>query len=172
MKVDGLSDVVVTVVGMSFDDGQERREHNRAMVDKYLHSGHGDALLHRHELFCEDGISGLWTSDSGEPVFAQGRENIAKYDVWSSEHFPDWTWSNITIWTTDDPDRVWAECDGEGNINLPGHDPVFYRNHLIYSFEMRDGLIYREREFMNPIVEMRALGMQTPTIELGDFPSD
>ena len=90
LEVDGLSDVVVTVVGMSFDDGQERREHNRAMVDKYLHSGHGDALLHRHELFCEDGISGLWTSDSGEPVFAQGRENIAKYDVWSSEHFPDW----------------------------------------------------------------------------------
>ena len=36
---------------------------------------------------------------------------------------------------------------------------------------MRDGLIYREREFTNPIVEMRALGMPTPAIELGDFPS-
>ena len=53
---------------MTFEDDQTRRERNRAVVDKYLHSGHGDALLHRHELFCEDGISGLWTSDSGEPV--------------------------------------------------------------------------------------------------------
>ncbi len=152
----------------TYDD--DRRARNRATVETYLHSGHGAALLRRHELFCEDGVSGLWTSDSGEPVFCAGRDAIARYDVWSSEHFPDWTWSGIRIWTTDDPDWLWAECDGAGTVILPGHDPVHYENHFIYSFEMRDGLIAREREFMNPIVEMKALGMGTPTIDLGDFP--
>ena len=42
---------------MTFEDDQTRRERNRAVVDKYLHSGHGDALLRRHEAYnaqCED----------------------------------------------------------------------------------------------------------------------
>jgi ketosteroid isomerase-like protein len=151
-------------------DDDARRARNRAAVETFLHSGHGDALLHRHELFCEDGISGLWTSDTGEPVFVQGRESIARYDLWSAKHFPDWQWRDITIWTTDDVDVVWAECDGSGTLNLPGHDSVQYTNHFLYCFDMRDGLIAREREFMNPIVEMKALGLATPTIDLGDFP--
>lgn len=146
------------------------RETNRDTVARFLASGHGDALLHRHELFCEDAISGLWTTDSGSPAYAQGRDNIAKYDVWSSQHFPDWEWFNVRIWTTDDPDQLWAEADGRGTVILPGHDPVHYENHFLYSFEMRGGLIAREREFMNPIVEMKALGLPTPTIDLGDFP--
>ncbi|WP_084674514.1 PhzA/PhzB family protein [Bifidobacterium crudilactis] len=149
---------------------EEQRIRNREVVERFLHSGHGESLLRRHELFCEDGIAGLWTSDSGEPVFAQGRDDIALYDVWSSEHFPDWQWSNIRIWSTDDVNQFWAECDGGGTLMLPGHEAVPYQNHFIYSFEMRAGRIAREREFMNPITEMKALGMQTPSIELGDFP--
>lgn len=146
------------------------RARNEATVRAFLASGHGDALLRRHELFTEDAVSGLWTSDSGSPAFAQGRGNIAVYDVWSSEHFPDWEWFNVRVWTTNDPDWLWAEADGRGTLILPGHDPVHYENHFIYSFEMRDGLIAREREFMNPVVEMKALGLETPTIDLGDFP--
>ncbi|MDD6373082.1 MAG: PhzA/PhzB family protein [Bifidobacteriaceae bacterium] len=146
------------------------RAANYATVDMFLHSGHGDALLRRHELFTEDAVSGLWTSDTGSPAYAQGRDSIAAYDVWSSEHFPDWEWSGIRIWHTDDPNWLWAEADGHGTLALPGHDPVHYENHFIYSFEMRNGLIAREREFMNPIVEMKALGLPTPTIDLGDFP--
>lgn len=149
---------------------EHQRAQNYTVIERYLHSGHGEALLQRHKLFCEDGISGLWTSDSGSPVFAQGRDSIAQYDIWSAEHFPDWQWHNIHIWQTDDINQLWAECDGEGTLILPKHPPVHYRNHFIYSFEMRNGQILREREFMNPITEMKALGMQTPTIDLGDFP--
>ena len=147
-----------------------RNAENRNIVQRYLESCMGDALSHRNELFCEDGISGLWTSDSGDPVFVQGRAAIARYDRWSVRHFPRWRRYDIHVWTTDDPDQLWAECEGEGAIALPGHPPVHYANHFLYSFEMRDGLIAREREFMNPIVEMKALGMDTPTIDLGDFP--
>lgn len=57
-----------------------------------------------------------------------------------------------------------------GHTDLPGHDSVQYTNHFLYCFDMRDGLIVREREFMNPVVEMKALGLATPTIDLGDFP--
>lgn len=146
------------------------RERNRAIALRYLHSSTGEALLHRHRLFRHDGVSGLWTSDSGTPVFVRGRDSIARYDVWSSVHFPDWRWYDIRVWTTDDPDRIWAECDGEGTIVLPGHEAVHYGNHFLYSFEMRDGQIAREREFTNPVVEMKALGLTTPTIDLGDFP--
>ena len=162
--------------GMTLDD-QPYADHardiaaaNRRVVQTYLESCMGEALLHRSELFCEDGISGLWTSDSGDPVFVQGREEIAKYDRWSARHFPEWRRYDIHVWATDDPNQRWAECEGEGTISRPGHEPVHYANHFLYSFEMRDGLIAREREFMNPIVEMKALGMVTPTIDLGDFP--
>lgn len=151
--------------------GVLRRAANRRVVETYLRSGSGPDLLRRHELFREDGVSGLWTSDDGRPVFATGRSAIARYDEWSARHFPDWRWTNVRIWTTDDPDRLWAEADGEGTLRLPGHGLVDYRNHFLYSFEMRDGLIAREREFTNPIVEMRALGMDTPRIDLGDFPA-
>ena len=146
------------------------RARHRAVVNRFLHSGHGDALLRRHELFCADGVAGLWTTDTGTPAAAHGREAIARYDRWSSLHFPDWEWYDIRIWTTNDPMQLWAECEGRGTVALPGHDPVRYRNHFLYSFEMRDGLIRCEREFMNPIVEMRALGLRTPMIDLGDFP--
>ena len=152
------------------DSVQERAERNRDVVRRYLASGHGDALLDRHRLFTRDGVSGLWTSDSGEPVFVEGRDLIARYDLWSSRHFPDWTWRNVRVWTTDDSDWLWAEADGGGTLILPGHDPVTYDNHFLYSFEMRGGLIAREREFMNPVVEMRALGLRLPRIDLGDFP--
>ncbi len=159
-----------SLAGIAGDSADARARANRRVVETYLRSGSGPALLRRHGLFQEDGVSGLWTSDDGRPVVVTGRETIARYDEWSARHFLDWRWTNVRVWTTDDPDQLWAEADGEGTLRLPGHDPVDYRNHFLYSFEMRDGLIAREREFTNPVVEMRALGMDVPRIDLGDFP--
>ena len=116
-------------IGMTLDGAVA----NRRVVQTYLESCMGEALLHRSELFCEDGISGLWTSDSGDPVFVQGREEIARYDRWSARHFPQWRRYDIRVWMTDDPNHLWAEREGEGTIALPEHEPVHYANHFLYS---------------------------------------
>ncbi len=44
-------------------------------------------------------------------------------------------------------------------------------NHYIHSFELENGRIKRNREFMNPIQKLRALGIAVPQIKRDDIPT-
>lgn len=153
------------------EDASRVREINRQVVSNYLSSTRGNARLKRHELFSEDGEGGLWTTESGEPIIISGIENLEKHAKWSLECFPDWEWYNIKIFTTDNPDHVWVECDGRGLIRFPGYPESYYENHFIHSFELRDGLIVRNREFMNPVTQLKSLGIDVPRIRREGIPS-
>ncbi len=131
----------------------------------YLSSTRGKARLERHKLFVDEGESGLWTTETGEPIIIRGIENLEKHAVWSLKCFPDWEWYNVQIFTTDNPNHIWVECDGRGLICFLGYPQNYYKNHFIHSFELRDGLIVRNREFMNPIAQLKALGFNIPTIK-------
>ncbi len=72
--------------------------------------------------------------------------------------FPDWEWYNINIFGTDDPNHFWVECDGHGKILFPGYPEGYYENHFLHSFELEDGKIKRNREFMNVFQQLRDLG--------------
>src|SRR4051812_32881917 len=67
------------------------RDHNRAIVAQYMNT-RGQSRLTRHELFTEDGVGGLWTTDSGEPIVIRGRDRLVGHAVWSLRCFPDWVW--------------------------------------------------------------------------------
>lgn len=154
----------------AFADEEQRRTHNRELVARYMDC-RGQDRLKRHELFTEDGVGGLWTSDSGEPIVIRGRDRLAAHAVWSLRCFPDWAWINVEIFDTQDPDRFWVECDGEGRIVYEGYPEGFYRNHFLHSFEFRDGRIKRQREFMNPCQQFRALGIPVPEIKRVGIPT-
>jgi phenazine biosynthesis protein len=153
-----------------FTDDIERRRAHRAVVEDYL-SRQGENRLTRYLLFTEDGSAGLYTGDTPEPIVSKGHEKLKAHGEWSLRMFPDWAWFNIEIFETQDPDRFWAECDGEGKILYPTYPPGHYRNHFLHSFQLRDGRIVTQREFMNPFNQLRALGIDVPRINRGGIPT-
>ncbi len=103
-----------------------------------------------------EGCGGLWTTDTGSPIVIRGKDKLAEHAVWSLKCFPDWEWYNINIFGTDDPNHFWVECDGHGKILFPGYPEGYYENHFLHSFELEDGKIKRNREFMNVFQQLRA----------------
>ncbi|MCX2954711.1 PhzA/PhzB family protein [Lentzea sp. NEAU-D7] len=156
--------------GNPFADDVELRRRNRAVVEEYLRVTEGPARLQRHRLYAEDARGGLWTTDTGQPAAVRGREKLADMAAWSLECFPDWKWTNVKIFETQDPNHFWVECDGEGRILFPDYPPGIYRNHFLHSFKLRDGEITELREFMNPCEQMRALGIEVPLVTRGGIP--
>jgi phenazine biosynthesis protein len=152
-----------------FEAGQTR-SHNRSIVDRYMHTT-GQDRLRRHLLFTEDGTGGLWTTDTGEPIVIRGRDRLGEHAVWSLRCFPDWVWSNVEIFDTQNPNQFWVECDGEGTISYEGYLDGHYRNHFIHSFTFEGGLIKQQREFMNPCQQFRALGLEVPIIHREGIPT-
>lgn len=114
---------------------------------------------------------GLWTTESGEPIVIRGRDRLGEHAVWSLKCFPDWVWTNVEIFDSQDPDRFWVECDGEGKILFPGYPDGYYRNHFLHSFLFEDGKIKQQREFMNPCQQFKALGIEVPRIEREGIPT-
>lgn len=156
-----------------FDDDVDLRRRNRATVAEYLRVTEGQARLTRHHLFTDDGTErgGLWTTDTGEPIYVTGKDNLYSMAAWSLECFPDWVWTNVEIYETQDPNRFWVECDGEGQILFEDYPPGHYRNHFIHSFLLADGKIREIREFMNPCQQMRSLGIEVPVVKRARIPS-
>lgn len=146
------------------------RRRNRAVVADYM-SRKGEDRRTRYLLFAQDGSAGLWTSDIGEPIVSQGHEKLRQHGEWSLRMFPDWEWKNVEIFETQDPNRFWVECDGEGQILYPDYPAGYYQNHFIHSFLLEDGRIKQNREFMNPFQQLRALNIEVPTIRRGGIPT-
>ncbi len=160
----------ITQQAQGFDAHAEARRRNRDIVADYL-SRTGKSRLDRYKLFTEDGVGGLWTSDTGQPIVSRGHEKLKEHGEWSLRCFPDWVWTNVEIYQTQDPNRFWAECDGEGKIIYPDYEPGYYKNHFIHGFLFENGKIKEQREFMNPFAQLRALGIEVPKIKRAGIPT-
>ncbi|WFE26120.1 PhzA/PhzB family protein [Solwaraspora sp. WMMD791] len=152
------------------NDETSVRAHNRTIVERYMNT-RGQDRLRRHLLFAEDGTGGLWTTESGAPIVISGRNRLGEHAVWSLRCFPDWVWTNIEIYDTQDPERFWVECDGEGKILFPGYPEGHYQNHFLHFFRFENGWIKQQREFMNPCQQFRALGIAVPEIVREGIPT-
>ncbi|RPY92899.1 phenazine biosynthesis protein PhzB [Pseudomonas aeruginosa] len=157
-------------IPQGFEDAVELRRKSRETVVKYMNTK-GQDRLRRHELFVEDGCGGLWTTDTGSPIVIRGKDKLAEHAVWSLKCFPDWEWYNIKVFETDDPNHFWVECDGHGKILFPGYPEGYYENHFLHSFELDDGKIKRNREFMNVFQQLRALSIPVPQIKREGIPT-
>lgn len=163
-----MTDTTQTHAG--FADEAALRRLNRSVVEDYM-SRKGETRKTRYLLFTEDGSAGLYTTDTGEPIISVGHETLKAHGEWSLKMFPDWEWKNVKIFETQDPNHFWVECDGEGQILYPDYPPGHYKNHFLHSFELDNGKIRRNREFMNPFQQMKALGMEIPKIRRGAIPT-
>jgi ketosteroid isomerase-like protein len=146
------------------------RQQNYDTVADYM-ARKGETRRTRYQLFTEDGSAGLWTNDTYKPIMSTGHKKLKAHGEWSLKMFPDWEWLNVEIHATQDPNQFWVECDGEGTINYPSYPTATYRNHFVHSFTFEDGKIKVQREFMNPLQQMNALGIDVPTINRGGIPT-
>ena len=153
-----------------FANHLELRRINRATVERYMHMK-GAERLQRHTLFSEDGCGGNWTTQTGEPLVFQGHESLARLAQWLEQCFPDWEWHNVRIFETDDPNHLLVECDGRGKVLIPGYPQGYCENHYLHSFELDNGRIKRNREFMNPVHKLQALGISVPQIKRDGIPA-
>lgn len=153
-----------------FTDRHDLRARNRQAVEHYMRTG-ADARLRRYTLYTEDGSASLFYTDVGRPIVVRGREKLQRHGELSMQVLPDWQWTDVNIYETQDPSVIWVECDGEGTIRFPGYPQGRYRNHFIHGFTLSDGQIVSSREYTNPIEHMRALSIETPHIERGWIPS-
>ena len=149
-------------------ENQELREKNLETIRKFYEL-HGVA---RAELFAEDGTKELtFAATGGEPQRWEGKSEVIRNFTANGTFFPKWEWRDITIDSTQDPNKFWAECRGYGEQQIAGAaQPAKYENHYIFCFKMRDGLIVEVREIHNPLKLMQAVGVELP--EMPDAKTD
>ncbi len=59
----------------------------------------------------------------------------------------------------------------ENRTLFPGYPEGYYENHFLHSFELEDGKIKRNREFMNVFQQLRALSIPVPEIKREGIPT-
>ena len=160
----------VSLCASGFNDQLELRRKNRATVEQYMRT-HGKDRLRRHELFTPDGSGGSWNTETGEPLVFKGHAKLAALGVWLEQCFPDWQFHNVRVFETDNPNHFWVESDGRGKTLVPGYPEGYCENHYIHSFELDNGKIKQNREFMNPFEQLRALGITVPSIKREGIPA-
>ncbi|WBB61657.1 PhzA/PhzB family protein [Streptomyces sp. WMMC500] len=153
-----------------FTDHHDLRARNRRAVEQFMQTG-AEARLRRYTLYTEDGSASLFYTDMGRPIVVRGREKLKRHGELSMQVLPDWQWSDVHLYQTQDPSVIWVECEGEGTIRFPGYPQGRYRNHFIHGFTLSDGHIVSSREYTNPIEHMRALSIETPHIQRDWIPS-
>lgn len=144
------------------------REKNRATIEEFF-KRHAEA---RAELFAEDGCKELtYAANGGAPQRWEGKSEVLKNFTANKTFFPNWNWRDITIDSTQDPDKFWVEAYGYGEQQVgDSPEPTKYENHYVICFRMKDGLILEMREINNPLRLMMALGVKLP--EMPDAKED
>ncbi|MGD3111892.1 PhzA/PhzB family protein [Streptomyces sp. YGL11-2] len=162
-----MSDHVTAPV---FTGDLELRARNRLAVEQYMRTTQ-EARLERYTLYTDDGTATLFYTDIGRPITVQGRERLKTHGRLSLQVLPDWQWTDVHIYETQNPGVIWVECDGKGTIRFPEYPVGHYSNHFIHRFTLENGKIKSSREYTNPIEHMRSLSIETPHIKRDWIPS-
>jgi phenazine biosynthesis protein len=149
----------------SHDDDAVRMK-NLAAVKAYFQLQEA-ARAARHTLFVDDCTWGLAYSETGGPQIVSGIDELKRMDERNVSRFPDWKWTDVRIFHTQDPNYFWVECYGSGQALFPDYPPVIHSAHFVHSFEMTDGKIKHYREFFNPIKELKDFGLEVPVLKRG-----
>ena len=83
-------------------------------------------------------------------------------DASNAEMYPDWQWTNIKVYQSDDPNVFMVECDGTGTLVENGEAVRTHTDHYLHRFTMEDGLIKEYIEYNNPIQELLEMGVDVP----------
>jgi uncharacterized protein len=88
----------------------------------------------------------------GWPARIVGRDAVYKHIVDALPMMPDLTFHNVRKYPTTDPNLLWAEVHGSGNVPMTGKK---YEQDYVVKLRMEDGKVAQYSEYWNPIA-MRA----------------
>ncbi|MCC7463927.1 MAG: PhzA/PhzB family protein [Gammaproteobacteria bacterium] len=125
------------------------RQRNLAAVQQYF-SYSGRSHAGRWQLFTEDGSTGPGYTADGRILRATGIDKVKAAEGIRAESFPDWTYSQLKIHQTTDPNVFAVDVMGKGVCVDYAAKPFDYMEHFYYSFRMRDGRIKDLREYADP----------------------
>jgi ketosteroid isomerase-like protein len=113
-------------------------------------------------LFADDAVKEItfatFASKDESPLRWVGKEEIKKNFKANDERFSGWTWENVKIYSTQNPNVFWVEADGTGKLKLEGVTRTYTQKNYFVCFDMKDGKIKRYREIMNPLELIKSIG--------------
>ena len=92
-------------------------------------------------------------------------------DASNAESYPDWRWTNIKVFQSDDPNVFVIECDGSGTYVENGEALRTHADHYLHKFTLVDGKIAEYIEFNNPVQELTEMGYSVSPAGGGGFGS-
>lgn len=148
---------------------EEIRLSNLVTVQTFFSLEGPDRHEKRKKIYAKDGRFELnfMGQDTRKPVYtyqpnATDRANVETNST-ENNIFPDWGFHDIKIYSTDDPNMVYATCTGRGMRYDPRFDePHFYENNYFLEFVMEDGHIKVLRELGNPFKMLQPSGHDVP----------
>lgn len=115
-------------------------------------------------LYADDVVTGV-SYDFSLTKDAMRNSNLAfqlMLDASNAESYPDWTWSNIEVYQSSDPNVFVVECDGSGTLYEDGEPVRTHTDHYLHRFTLTDGKIAEYIEYNNPIQELLEMGVDVP----------
>ena len=113
----------------------------------------------------DDGVVTGVAYDFSRTEDAMRNSNLAfqlMLDASNAESYPDWTWSNIEVYQSEDPNVFLIECDGSGTLYEDGQPVRTHTDHYLHRFTLNDGKIAEYIEYNNPIQELLEMGVDVP----------
>ena len=142
------------------------RQKNMQAVIGYMTAA-GEDRLNRWKLFVDgpDSTLSLGFAGQKEPVVNRGIDNIRTTNESYVRDFPDWSFKNLVLRLTGEPNIIFVEADGAGTSLKAGTEErasTQHSEHSLHRFILEDGKIKHYTEFMNPINELLKLGFKMP----------
>ncbi|HEY1652841.1 MAG TPA: nuclear transport factor 2 family protein [Acidimicrobiales bacterium] len=107
------------------------------------------------ELWHEDGALEFPFAPTGRPDSYHGKQDILAYMKAASGRIVTEGVENLRVHPGADPEVLVAELATRGHLSTTG---ARYDQRYVCVFEMRDGLLWRYREYWNPLVSIEAYG--------------
>lgn len=108
------------------------------------------------DLFAEDAVLEFpYASALSLPERLEGKSAIYNYMKNASAQMQNLVFTNIRVYSTSNPNLLFAEVHGEAVIVATGRH---YQQDYVMQLETRDGLIIHYREYWNPMPALDAFG--------------
>lgn len=138
----------------------ELREKNYETVCRFMQG----LSPYLYLLYADDVVTGV-AYDFSQTKDAMRNSDIEfqkMLDASNAEAYPDWEWTNIQVYQSDDPNVFMVECDGHGTYMEDGEAVRTHTDHYLHKFTLEDGLIKEYIEFNNPCQELLEMGFDVP----------
>lgn len=142
------------------DENLALREKNYETVCRFMQG----LSPYLYLLYTDDVVTGV-AYDFSLTKDAMRNSNMAfqkMLDASNAKSYPDWAWTDIQVYQSDDPNVFLIECGGSGTLVENGENLRTHTDHYLHKFTLRDGKIAEYIEFNNPIQELLEMGVDVP----------